>query len=844
MRLYIKEQLIMLLQTMQDLHKEIVVMNDGAQRINLLQDCQQAAIVVGETLESNVASDSVIVSQLEKYCEMVFMLSQEDAVTQDRINELNGIVDVTREVIEEIPLTYHVVFLPYKAAMWDSLESIWLACREDSRCECFVVPIPYCQYDAVSKKREYCYDGYQFPSEVPVIYFQNYSFEKMLPDIAYIHNPYDNYNLVTSVYPDHYSGALKKYVRKLVYVPYYVTTGFISPEHLDLPAYQNMDYMVVQSEYAKESFKGMCYYDKILPFGSPKIDRVIHACRKGKVIPEQWKPILEGKKVLMLNTSLGCFLQDGELYFDKIRYICKLSKEKNEIGLIWRPHPLLEATIKALRPHLLSEYQELVEYFLTEQIGVLDVTPDITNTVVLADGYIGEGGSSVINLFGAVGKPIFILNNYLTGDFTEEEKRRIHITDMVIKENKAWFTTNLYNALLWMDLDTRQVHLAGRVEGQPKWWGAYPFLAEWEDRLYLSPDIASCHMVYHVKSNRFISCSDMISEENLRCRKVVAYGKKVFYLPALNDAIIEFNITTGQYTYHTTCIEELRRGADSREAATYDCGVFGEFMYITAVYTNCVLQFNMNNAFYSLHSIGKEENGYSGIVANQGILWLAEVHNGDIVRWNQDTEEVMIYHMPEEFRSWKYIVGRDIVHFHLIDMGKWIITIPGFCNGMVKVDKLSGVVSMLIGDFWKDAAERTEGYLPELFMTSEFGDKLNDTTILVQRNWDYSAAIVNVEEESYEMFYPALSEEDYAILVEIEDGFEKMENKYAFYRREGRIFSLKGFIEDLANDRLDGVRERQMQELSTLATNLDGSCGEKVHEYITDSLFGSRRMTE
>ena len=832
MRLYIKEQLIMLLQTMQELHKEIVVMNDGAQRINLLQDCQQAAIVVGETLESNVAGDSVIVSQLEKYCEMAFMLSQEDVVTQDRIDELNGIVDVTREVIEEIPLTYHVVFLPYKAAMWDSLESIWLACREDSRCECFVVPIPYCQYDAVSKKREYCYDGYQFPTEVPVIYFQNYSFEKMLPDIAYIHNPYDNYNLVTSVYPDHYSGALKKYVRKLVYVPYYITTGFISPEHLDLPAYQNMDYMVVQSEYAKESFKGMCYYDKILPFGSPKIDRVIHACRKGKVIPEQWKPMLEGKKVLMLNTSLGCFLQDGKIYFDKIRYICKLIKEQNKIGLIWRPHPLLEATIKAMRPHLLCEYQELIEYFLSEQIGVLDMTPDITNTVVLSDGYIGEGGSSVINLFEAAGKPIFILNNYLTGNYTEEEKRRICITDMVIKGNKAWFTTNLYNALFWMDMNTWQVHLAGRVEGQPKWWGAYPFLAECEDKLYLSPDIASCHMVYHVKSNRFISCSDMISEENLRCRKVVAYGNKVFYLPAFNDSIIEFNIATGHYTYHTTCIQELCKRNDSQDTVTFDCDVSGEIIWITATYTNCVLQFNMNNASYALHSIGKEENGYSGITIDQRTLWLGEVHNGDIVRWNQDTGEVMIYHMPQDFRFWKYVADRNMVHLRLIDMGKWIVTIPGCCNGMVKVNKLSGETSMLVGGFWRAVSERVNGYIPELFLASGFGEKLNDFTILAQRNWDNGLAVINVEEEYYEIFYPALSEEDFTILVEDEDGFEKMERKNAFFRKESRIFSMEGFMDDLADDKLGGVRERQMQELSTLAVNLDGSCGTKVNEYM------------
>jgi len=403
---------------------------------------------------------------------------------------------------------------------------------------------------------------------------------------------------------------------------------------------------------------------------------------------------------------------------------------------------------------------------------------------------------------------------------------------MVIKGNKAWFTTNLYNALFWMDMNTWQVHLAGRVEGQPKWWGAYPFLAECEDKLYLSPDIASCHMVYHVKSNRFISCSDMISEENLRCRKVVAYGNKVFYLPAFNDSIIEINIATGQYTYHTTCIQELCKRNDSQDTVTFDCDVSGEIIWITATYTNCVLQFNMNNASYALHSIGKEENGYSGITIDQRTLWLGEVHNGDIVRWNQDTEEVMVYHMPQDFRFWKYVADRNMVHLRLIDMGKWIVTIPGYCNGMVKVNKLSGETSMFVEGFWRDVSERINGYLPELFPASLFGDKLNNFTILAQRNWDNGLAVVNVEEESYELFYPALSEEDFAVLVEAEDGFEKMEKKDAFFRRESRIFSLEGFMEDLADDKLSGVREQQMQELSTLAANLDGSCGTKIHEYV------------
>ena len=36
-----------------------------------------------------------------------------------------------------------VVFLPYKASMWDSLESVWKAADEDPECDAYVIPIPY-----------------------------------------------------------------------------------------------------------------------------------------------------------------------------------------------------------------------------------------------------------------------------------------------------------------------------------------------------------------------------------------------------------------------------------------------------------------------------------------------------------------------------------------------------------------------------------------------------------------------------------------------------------------------------------------------------------------------------
>ena len=111
----------------------------------------------------------------------------------------------------------------------------------------------------------------------------------------------------------------------------------------------------------------------------------------------------------MLNTSINRFLSDGEHMLKKLKLVFDTFKYQNRVALIWRPHPLLEATIRSIRPDLLEEYRSLTADFMDSHIGIWDDTQDITNTVALADGYIGEDATSVVNLFMAAGKPVLFL---------------------------------------------------------------------------------------------------------------------------------------------------------------------------------------------------------------------------------------------------------------------------------------------------------------------------------------------------------------------------------------------------------------------------------------------------
>ena len=146
---------------------------------------------------------------LDKFKESVSKINLEDAAEiSKRLKEL-----ISGSVI------YKVVFMPYKASMWDSLESIWMAANKDERCETLVVPITYYELDSNQDKKNKINERDLFPEYVNTINDEEYDLENDLPDIIYIHNPYDNTNLVTRVDSRYYSWNLKKYCEKLVYVP-------------------------------------------------------------------------------------------------------------------------------------------------------------------------------------------------------------------------------------------------------------------------------------------------------------------------------------------------------------------------------------------------------------------------------------------------------------------------------------------------------------------------------------------------------------------------------------------------------------------------------------------------
>lgn len=446
------QDLLEIVKTLYEANDEIAKMlerNKGALAQDILAQCQETAVSVGNMVEKSEGENFITVSYLQTYCDYIYQVYQQiseapKTLNSNKINKTikKQIIAIENSIKNDIHVRKEIAFFPYKASMWDSLESVYLKAKADPDCDAYCIPIPYYDLKPDHSFGQMHYEGLEYPKNIEVIDYKKYNFEERRPDVVYIHNPYDNWNLVTSVEPRYYSSNLKKYTDELVYIPYFVL-GEIEPDNQPAidgmkhfvwtPGVINADKVIVQSEkmkqiYVNEYIKAATangltgkhidreYLNKkILGLGSPKIEKVLNTKKEDLDIPQDWlskivKPDGSWKKIIFYNTSVGALLENDQKMIDKIKDALRVFKEnKDDVTLLWRPHPLIKATIESMRPKLWKEYDEIVTNYKAEDWGIYDDSSDMDRAVIISDAYYGDP-SSVVQLYQKTEKPIMIQN--------------------------------------------------------------------------------------------------------------------------------------------------------------------------------------------------------------------------------------------------------------------------------------------------------------------------------------------------------------------------------------------------------------------------------------------------
>ena len=220
-----KQEVLGCIKSLYEAHKEIQeALKKGNETSvqNMLGECQEFAILIGQNIEKLEGEGQPAVLRLEEYCETLYYIYEgldSEGLDSEKIYEKlqKRLLSVENSVKNDIHVRKEVVFLPYKASMWDSLESVWKAAEEDPDCDAYVIPIPYYDRNPDGSFGERHDEASLYPEYVPVVRCEEYDFETHRPDVIFIHNPYDEYNNVTSVEPFFYTANLKKYIFLISY---------------------------------------------------------------------------------------------------------------------------------------------------------------------------------------------------------------------------------------------------------------------------------------------------------------------------------------------------------------------------------------------------------------------------------------------------------------------------------------------------------------------------------------------------------------------------------------------------------------------------------------------------
>ena len=424
-----KEQLLSLLQSYEEVHstlRSFIAEGREKEATSLLVLCQEGMEKIEGEVRANLAEAGGLTELFLQYQEALFRTYQALSIAESGMEFLQKAESVYFQIkdgIEKTAVHSLILFLPYKASMWDSMESIYLAARKDPSCEALVMPISYFERAEGGSFGEAQNEREKFPAHIPLI-TEDFSIEEEQPDLIYIHNPYDDANLVTSVHPRYYSSNLKKYTDNLVYVPYFTTMGILNHGDAFRPAFQNVDYIVVQNEEHKMSLpKGV--EKKCVILGSPKFDSILSVVTHPPKMPDEWVSIAKGRDLYYYNTSLVGMLENTEAFLEKMEEVFSLFRDHPKHCLLWRPHPLLENTFLTMRKDYQSRFLCLKEKFLKEEIGIYDNSPELERAVSLSELYIGDDGTSLISLFSVAEKPVIILENNLSSKSKEGSYRTL-----------------------------------------------------------------------------------------------------------------------------------------------------------------------------------------------------------------------------------------------------------------------------------------------------------------------------------------------------------------------------------------------------------------------------------
>ena len=830
MRKYQQRQILELLNTIKQ-----------AQSERLYADCQDGAMVVGEFIESIAGEGVLTVALLEDYCELLYRASIGE-IGERQLDK--QIVQIENSLKSELkPDKTEIAFLSYKASMSDSIESIYLAAKDDPSCDAYWIPVPYYDVNADGTFGAMHYEGTDYYDEtIECTDWREYDIEARHPDVIFTFNPYDAGNYVTRVHPNFYCERLRAHTDLLVYVPYFVCAGDIQEHFCTVAGCVYAHKIVLQSKKIRDIYirvykkayggKFGRAEDKFVALGSPKLDKMINVKREDYALPRKWKDLIEGKKVVLYNTTVAAILLSNDQYLKKLRDVLNTFHGRNDIALLWRPHPLISATYAGMRPQLLCKYEQIVEDYKNEEWGIYDDTPDHQRAMAWSDACFCDGGS-IVPMYQVKGKPMMI-----SGVNVLHEEPVFMPSCIYVLDEHIWVLLRGTNALCKMSKSKWELEFVGSFPDEANFLmdDILPFYLKpthINGVIYFPPQLAKEIASYSIEDNLFDKVQ--FNKVGKDFCEAVSYESYVFLVPRHYPGILRLDIVSRQIVCFSDWVNSLNTViSDTNDAYTFFPTTVGNSIMIAVCGANAVVEFNMKTFHSNVYEVGKKGAQYSGICYDGENYWLSPRHNNPAIKWNKQTGEV------KEFGEF-ICVDEDIKFSYLpcAFCGGYVWMLPYASAHAVKIDARTEEVS--IAEEFELSNQKEVGqsnvkyHFAQVFGSSIYAFNEQSKTLI-----EYDCEKKERREEKIEYPPEAMAKIEPLMASKFLAGTNSEEaGVYCYY--ENKHLNLNNFLNYLTlygdNDEAAEINRIQAERARAKNENADGTAGKAIYDYIKAIVF-------
>ena len=274
--------------------------------------------------------------------------------------------------------------------------------------------------------------------------------------------------------------------------------------------------------------------------------------RTDKIFPENWKEIIQEKKVIFYNTSVGSLLKGRQKQIEKMRWVFGIFQQHPEIVLWWRPHPLELSTIESMAPDLAQEYVAMRRQYKEKNIGVLDESTDLNRAIAVSDAYYGDW-SSVVYLYQAIKKPI-LYENY---KIRSTEEALFLPAEICIREQDIWFLQLNSNKLVKVNKATWEVEdiISIPVEQTFKHRMYNYHIVDAGNKLLLLLEKSKNIYVYDIAAQSIQIHSLNTEKIKFQSEIVIKRDRKLLLFPYKDNRIWEYDYNSG-FVIKKACLDD------------------------------------------------------------------------------------------------------------------------------------------------------------------------------------------------------------------------------------------------------------------------------------------------